>query len=77
MIMETDKRLSDSFWNLYQYVHTHTDTLLHNYSVRISHRKEPLIDMEIIRAWEILDNLIINRTGEDNWHIPEGWKTID
>ena len=52
--------------------------MLHNYSVSLSHRNEPTEDMDDIRTWEILDNLIFcfRLDEEDNlhWSIPEGWK---
>lgn len=68
------------FKHLDQFVRTKTYTFLHNYAVAISHRKESNIDIDVIRSWEILDNLIINfediKKG-DEWHVPDGWKKIE
>lgn len=50
--------------------------LLHNYAVSISHRKVPEIDMENIRVWEILDNMLICWNDEE-WNIQDGWKKED
>ena len=63
-----------SFESLEQYVHSHTNMLLHNYAVTISHRTVPNdMDMEVIRSWLILDNLLIC-FGSKDWSIPDGWK---
>lgn len=71
----TDVENDDRFFNLLQYVETESDTLLHNYAVSISHRREPYIDMEIVRCWNILVNLLYNYY-ENTWDIPTGWKRI-
>lgn len=66
----------DDFNELHQYVQTQTDMKLHNYAINISHNIEPLEDMNIIRSWLILDNLIINMADQCTfeWYIPDGWK---
>lgn len=64
---------SDDFLNLLQYVRTKGDRLLHNYAIDISHRSTPCTDMNEIRKWKILENLIHNIGGE-LWIIPDGWK---
>lgn len=71
--------IGKDFMNLEQYVLSHSNMLLHNYAVSISHRKEPETDIDVIRVWEILDNLLINWSGDgiDDWYIPNGWKKID
>lgn len=72
---EKDKTEKD-FWNLYQYVKSTSDMLLHNYAVSISHRKVPETNMDDIRIWEILDNMLIcwNLEDDEEWFIPDGWK---
>lgn len=70
----------DDFENLFQYVHSHTDMLLHNYAVNVSHgQSNPNPDMDNIRVWCILDNLIMclgiqNCDDGWDWDIPDGWK---
>lgn len=71
--------LFDHFSNLYKYVKSCTDTLLHNYSIDISHGIEPRHDMEDIRSWLILDNLILTLDLDGDWTIgdwtiPVGWR---
>lgn len=73
----TEKLDIDYFNELLQYIHTKSDTLLHNYAVSISHRNEPEIDMEYIRSVEILENLLYNLNDYKKWYIPDGWKKID
>lgn len=73
---------SDDFLNLHRYVKSHANDLLHNFAVSISHRVDPIIDIDIIRSWMILDNLIdnldiINNYDNDHrWYIPKGWMKI-
>lgn len=74
-----DNKIFDLFSNLHKYVNSHTDDLLHNYAISISHTSSSIISMESIRPWLILDNLIDNLVIiEDisSWHIPEGWRKI-
>lgn len=74
----------DDVDELFEYVSSKMKMLLNNYAVSISHRKTPTIDMEIIRSWCILENLLLNLMmetitliGEEiDWEIPEGWKFI-
>ena len=64
-----------NFHNLDHYVMTHSDMLLHNYAVSISHRKDPEIDLEDIRSWCVLGSLIDSFDyPKDEWIIPEGWR---
>lgn len=72
---------NDDFTNLSEYVKSHSDDLLHNYAVAVSHRIESDINMEDVRSWEILDNLLMcwnigGEDDEDEWYIPDGWKRI-
>lgn len=63
--------------NLMEYVSTHSNMLLHNYAVHVSHKKEPEEDaMDEIRNWLILDNLLMCWS-DDDWDIPDGWKKIE
>lgn len=76
---EDEKSKSESdFSNLFQYIHSTTDMLLHNYAVSISHRKVPETNMDDIRIWEILDNMLMCWDFEDDeeWYIPDGWKKV-
>ena len=70
--------INKDFYYLWNYIHSQSDIKLHNYAVALSHRHEPYDDMDDIRTWEILDNLIycFSLDEEDtlNWSIPEGWK---
>lgn len=62
--------------NLVEYTMTHSNMLLHNYAVHVSHRKEPKEDaMDEIRNWLILENLLMCWS-DDDWDIPDGWKKI-
>ena len=79
-IIEDDDLVYDdinlsSYSNLLQYVLSKSDMMIHNYAVFISHRDTPVDDMEVIRNWEILQNLILNLADKD-WDIPDGWKKI-
>lgn len=74
---ETKQMSIDDFLYLTQVIHTETDMRLHNYAVAISHRSEPHIDMEQIRSYEILENLLYNLDDVDKWTIPDGWKKIE
>lgn len=79
---EKVEKLSEDLPNLTQFVEKLSDVKLHNYAVSISHRiQPPAIDMEIIRSWEILENLlnyaiIVQQIPEIVWGIPDGWKKI-
>ena len=78
-IIDNNEAINTDFLYLTQYVRTKSDALLHNYAVSISHRNEPKIDMEKIRCWEILDNLLTNCCNgqlDDDWYIPTGWKKL-
>ena len=74
-----------TFDNLYQFVKTRSDMMLHNYSIGVAHRvNEPKEDMEVIRTWLILENLLcclyIDYEKDDEesggWYIPDGWKKV-
>ena len=71
------------FSNLFQYVSTNTTMLLHNYAVSISHRHEPEIDMDLIRTWLIIDNMLccfdnpFDEPDNGYWRIPDGWRNRD
>lgn len=72
---------NDDFTYLSEYVRSHTDMLLHNYAITITHRRDPE-DMETIRPWVILDNLIscwnLGLNDDDSaWDIPIGWKKLN
>lgn len=64
------------FEDIQNFVESYTDTLLHNYSVALSHGQSPeKEDMNAIRIWEILNSLIYTiMIYDDEWDIPEGWK---
>lgn len=75
---DSDGNTSDDFTELGAYVHSTCDILLHNYAVAISHKNAPEIDMDDIRPWEILDNLILcwGNNHDAPWTIPNGWCKI-
>ena len=53
-----------------------TNTLLHNYSVSLTHKEEPNTSIDTIRCFSIITNLVdcINGGFMENWTIPDGWK---
>ena len=61
------------FNNLLQVVNTKRHTLCNNYVVSLSHKKFPKIELEEIRIWMTLENLIDNLY-DDKWNVPEGWR---
>ena len=61
----------DDYSNLSLYVGDHSDILLHNYAVSVSHIMGGLMDDEI-RVWCILSNLLDNLYS-DTWNVPVGW----
>jgi len=69
---------NDSFMTLYEYINTHTNAKLHNYAIAISHRHEPDVDMEELRSWLVLWNLIIcyhdTYVVDTEWSVSEGWR---
>ena len=74
--LEQDETIKEEdYFNLRQYISTETCRMLHNYAVSISHRNDnPKEDMEVIRTWEILENLLFNLDDVSSWTIPNGWK---
>ena len=65
----------DEYFNLNQYIMSKSNMLLHNYAISISHRNNPEdnINMENIRIWLCLGNLLDNLNDTDKY-IPDGWK---
>lgn len=61
----------DEYSNLSLYVSDHSDMLLHNYAVEVSHRMGGEMNDEI-RVWCILSNLLDNMYS-DEWNVPAGW----
>lgn len=68
------------FINLRVYATSISNMYLHNYAVHISHRTTPLEDMDNIRSWEVLENLIyhiqnkqLNPDDHSSWEILKGW----
>lgn len=61
----------DEYSNLSLYVSDHSNMLLHNYAVSVSHRTGGAMDDEI-RVWCILSNLLDNLYS-DTWNVPVGW----
>ena len=66
----------ENYKNLFQYVRSHTNTLLHNHAVKASYGIHEDIDDEI-RVWSILENLLCNISFDnisfDTWDIPTAW----
>ena len=48
--------------------------MMNNYVVSISHDHEPTIEMNDIKSWMILDNLISCLNTDGDWTIPDEWK---
>lgn len=61
----------DEYFNLSLYVSDHSDMLLHNYAVEVSHRMVGEMNDEI-RVWCVLSNLFDNMYS-DEWDVPAGW----
>lgn len=61
----------DEYSNLSLYVRNHSNILLHNYAVEVSHRMGGEMNDEI-RVWCILSNLLDNMYS-DEWNVPAGW----
>lgn len=61
----------DEYSNLSLYVSDHSDMLLHNYAVEVSHRMGGEMNDEI-RVWCVLSNLLDN-IYFDEWNVPAGW----
>ena len=70
-----DGNTEDDFDKLSAYVNDKSDTLLHNYAVSVSHKIEPEYNIDTIRCWEILDNMLAcwNNNYDEPWCIPDGW----
>ena len=67
----------DDFYNLYPVVHTHADILLLILAIHFTHRNETEEDINNIRDYVILDNLLLNLDSDEEdceWSIQEGWK---
>ena len=71
----------DRFDLLLNYVHSKVNMKLHNYGISISHGNEPREDMEYIKPWLVLENLLCDLQystpdfdDESIWYIPDGWK---
>lgn len=74
---EINEKSRDNISNLFRYVRSQYDMLLHNYAVYISYKKDPDVDIDIIRSWGILDSLIsCFDYVDDNWYIPNGWRKV-
>lgn len=67
---------------IYYLIKSNADMKLHNYAIYQSHRKTPYEDMETIRNYLVLADLILNLdtknevNPDESWSISEGWKTI-
>lgn len=74
--IEIEKSVDD-FENLYHFIKTNANIFLHNYSISISHRKTPEIDMDKIRLLLIIESFLTSIGINDyEWEIPEGWKIL-
>lgn len=60
--------------NLHKFVKSRLSQMTNNYVVSISHGQEPTIEIEYIKEWMILDNLISCLNTDGDWSIPDGWK---
>lgn len=65
---------------IYYLIKSDADIKLHNYAVYQSHRKTPLDDMETIRNYLVLEDLILNLDTknevdpDESWEVCDGWK---
>ena len=65
--------------DIYYLIKSSANMKLHNYAIYQSHRKTPFDDMESIRNYLVLADLILNlNTKNENpdysWSVPESWK---
>lgn len=74
LLADNVSEITMRFENLSRYVRNQSDMLLHNYTVSLSHKATPDTDLETIRCWEILQNLLDNIDYIDDWSIPKGWQ---
>lgn len=70
---------SDSFMNLFRFVESESNRLMHNYANDISHRNVPTSNsMDIIRSWLVLWNILVGINMNDrSWKIPKGWRKLE
>ena len=66
--------------DIYYLIKSNTDIKLHNYAIYQSHRKTPMDNMETIRNYLVLADLILNLDTKNeiysdySWIVPESWK---
>ena len=67
------------FINLFRFVESKTNRLIHNYAVDITHRRVPNSNsMNEIRSWLVLWNILIGIDTENrNWEVPKGWRKLE
>lgn len=66
----------EDFTHLMAYLNSELEVYMINYAVAMSHNHTPENDIEVVRRWSILSNLVncwgaINR--DMPWYIPEHW----
>lgn len=67
---------TDDLDPLYQYIKTSANTILHNYAISVTHRIEPIEDIDKARIYLIIQNIIdCGKFDDIPWSIPDGWKT--
>ena len=65
---------------IYYFIKSNADIKLHNYAIYQSHRKIPIDDMDTIRNYLVLADLILNLDTKNeiysdySWIVPESWK---
>lgn len=66
----------EDFTHLRAYLHSESEIYMINYAVAMSHNHKPENDIEVVRRWLILSNLV-DCWGEINrdmpWYISEHW----
>lgn len=64
------------FVNLHYYVDSKTKDIIYDNALALSYGNNPKDNMNVIKIWFILSNLIININNYNNWSIPDGWKNL-
>lgn len=89
VMSDTTTDTNYSLSNIFQYVHSYTNMLLHNYANSLAHRNIPNDNLNTIRAWLVVGSVIDHcdtnyKTMYDNCNdslsndlIPNGWKKLD
>jgi hypothetical protein len=79
-IASDDKAFDDNdnplqFEQLYDYVQSTHNMLMHNYANNLLHRIKPRVDIDKIRAWGVL-YCVLEKRSDELLDIPDGWRRL-